>query len=184
MDAFLEDAEEIYGLLYLTSLNLEDVEQADRWCDEGHRRFATSTLLTACALYTLASMPTTASDIPVAWEKLDEYVSVGRGAASWNRPAGMTLVAAVIARAGLPDSARAVLASARQELNASDPNAPAFDYYEAYVLVLLGGFDEALDRLERYVGTYPSQREFLPADWWFRDLWTHLRFLRLMAQPG
>jgi len=91
------------------------------------------------------------------------------------------LVAAVLARASLPDSARAVLARARRALPADEPIAPYFGYYDAYVATLLGDDDRALELLRAFLAEYPSQREFLPSDWWFRPLWEHPRFRELMA---
>lgn len=181
VDAFLEDAVDIYGLLYETALNLEDVENASRWCEEGHRRFPESTLLAVCGLYTMASVPADPSVVPVAWEKHREYVEVTGPEPGWNRAVGLSLVAATLARAALPDSARAVMQQARAQLPVDEPIAPYFDYYDAYVATLLGDEDRALELLAAFVAEYPSQREFLPSDWWFRPLWPDPRFRELMA---
>jgi TolB-like protein/tetratricopeptide (TPR) repeat protein len=180
-DAFLEDAQDIYGLLYETALNLEDVEEASRWCEEGHRRFPRSTLLAVCGLYTLASVPGEPSAIPAAWALHRDYVELTGTEPGWNRTVGLSLVAAALARAALPDSARAVMARARSQLPASEPNTPYFDYYEAYVATLLGETDRALQLLGDFVAAYPSQREFLPRDWWFRPLWDDDEFRSLMG---
>ncbi len=181
VDAFLEDAVDIYGLLYETALNLEDVEEASRWCDEGHRRFPESTLLAVCGLYTMASVPQTPADIPTAWQKHAEYVELTGDGPGWNRAVGLSLVAAALARADMPDSARAVMARARADLPADEPIAPYFDYYDAYVATLLGDTGRTLELLRAFVAEYPSQREFLPNDWWFRPLWDDDRFQELMA---
>jgi TolB-like protein len=180
-DAFLEDAEDIYGLLYETALNLEQLDEASRWCDEGHRRFPDSTLLGVCGLYTLASVPLDPAQIPAAWEKHREYVELTGTEPGWNRAVGLSLVAAALARAELSDSARAVMDRARAELPTDEPIAPYFAYYDAYVATLLGDDDRALDLLRRFLSEYPSQREFLPRDWWFRPLWDSARFQALMA---
>ena len=179
-DSYLDDAEDIYGLLYETALNLEDVDEASRWCDEGHRRFPESTLLSACGLYTLASLPADSSHIPLAWARLQDYAGVDEGP-GWNRAAGLSLVAATLARAGMPDSARAVMARARRNLPPDEPIAPYFDYFDAYVAVQLGDSARALDRLRTFLAAYPSQREFLPRDWWFRPLWDDPGFQALMS---
>lgn len=181
-DAFLEDAEDIYGLLYEQALNLEDVDEASRWCTEGHRRFPESTLLTACGLYTLASVPMDPAEIPKVWEAHGEYVEATGEEPGWNRAVGLSLVAAALARAELPDSARAVMERARSQLPVDEPIAPYFRYYDAYVAVLLGDRDRALDLIRDFLAEYPSQREFLPKDWWFRPLWNDGRFQALMAE--
>jgi tetratricopeptide (TPR) repeat protein len=181
-DAFLEDANDIYGLLYETALNLEHLEEAERWCRDGHRRFPESTLLTACGLYTLASVPGDPARIPEVWQLYADYVEVSGEGPGWNTAMGLCLVAAALARAELPDSARAVMDRARGRLPAEEVNAPYFDYFEAYVATLLGDTERALELLTRFLQAYPSQREFLPADWWFRPLWDDPRFQALMTQ--
>ena len=180
-DAFLDDAQDIYGLLYETALNLEELEEATRWCAEGHRRFPESTLLAVCGLYTAASVPGDPSGIPAAWALHAEYMDVTGQDPGWNRAVGLSLVAAALARAELPDSARAVMARARSHLPLEEPIAPYFDYYEAYIAILLGEDDRALRLLRDFVAEYPSQREFLPSDWWFRPLWDDHRFRALMT---
>lgn len=179
-DAFLEDAEDIYGLLYETALNLEEVEEASRWCEEGHRRFPESTLLTVCGLYTWASVRGNRSAIPEAWALHDEYARITGPGQGWNRAVGLSLMAAFLARAELPDSARAVLARARGALDPGEAIAPYFAYFDAYVAILLEESGRALELLEGFLEEYPSQREFLPSDWWFRPLWDDPRFKALM----
>ena len=73
------------------------------------------------------------------------------------------------------------MARAREWLPADEPNAAYFDYYEAYVATLLGDVDRALQLLTALVNEYPSQREFLPRDWWFRPLWDDPGFMALLA---
>ena len=144
-----------------------------------------STLLSVCRLYTVASVPGDTANVSEAWQLHADYVETGGNESGWNAAVGLSLVAAALARAGLADSARTVMAHARRRLPSEEANAPYFDYFEAYVATLVGDTELALELLARFIEAYPSQREFLPADWWFRPLWDDPRFRALMdASPS
>ena len=89
-------------------------------------------------------------------------------------------VAAVLARAGQADSARAVLAQATAD---DTRRAPLTDYYEANVRLQLGEEDRAVGLLTSYLDAHPSDRSYLAVDWWWERLRDHQGFQRLLLPP-
>jgi hypothetical protein len=83
-------------------------------------------------------------------------------------------MAAVMVRAGLRDSAEALVAAARSE--ASEGVMPWIDYLDANVRLLLGDRDAALDRLESFLDAIPQRKAYIASDWMFRPLWNDPRY--------
>ena len=185
-DTFLDGTEQVLWLLSVRSLDLEHFVQAERWCQEGARRFPDHYWFTACRLR-LMMTPATAPDVDEAWlllASLDtltpDYVR------QYYRAQGLMLVGGAIARAGSPDSARAVLQRARRML----PHAVELLLVEAYVSILIGDKDQAVDLLKRYGAANPGRFEggggrdwnaFTQTDtsWWWRELYDHPGFQKL-----
>lgn len=164
-DAFLEDAEEVILTLYESALRAGPEEEARSWCEKGRRRFPNSANFVLCQLYLLASFPQVEPELPRARALLDTLLDV---ASAQNRTMFRTIgemqVAAVAARAGLPDSARAIIRGVR------GPNAPDWvAYYEAYTRHLLGEDGDAVRLLSDYLASYPDTAA-LARDWWFGGL--------------
>ena len=92
-------------------------------------------------------------------------------------------VAAVIARAGLPDSARHVLE--RSKGNAEVDPQKELPGYEAVVRVMLGDRDEALRLLDEYFTANPKHREGFrkSVHWWWRPIQSDPRFKALIGAP-
>jgi hypothetical protein len=82
-------------------------------------------------------------------------------------------VAAVLARAGARDSARAVLARARAQAGADEELRVPLLPDEAYVSLLLGDRAGARRLLEGYLAVRPELRSYLARDILFRDLFAH-----------
>jgi hypothetical protein len=93
------------------------------------------------------------------------------------------LVAAAIARAGLQDSARAVIARSRGTPEI-DPEHDLLAL-EAFVQTLLGEPDEAIRLLQRYVAANPEHSFRVGGDvfWWWWDLQRRPGF-QALARPG
>ena len=91
---------------------------------------------------------------------------------------GRLQVAAVLALAGLPDSATAVVEAVRQE----GSTGAWLQYFEANVRVRLGQHDSALNLLEGYLEAMPHRRSYIAHDWWWEPLRSHPRFRRLVAE--
>ena len=163
-DAFLLEDDHFVWLCEI-SLQLEDYEEAERWCTEGRRRFPGRARLVMTQLVTLAS-PEVEPDPAAAWGLVRELVQLDYP--EYNVPPAEMEVAAVLARAGLPDSARAVILQARA--GASPDVAPFLDYIEAYVRLVLGERARAKALLEAFLRASPPHRAVVAVDPWFEPL--------------
>jgi hypothetical protein len=81
------------------------------------------------------------------------------------------MVAAVLARAGLADSARAVAARARREAAAAPETRASFLWDDAYLQLLLGDSARAAALLRRFVAERPTLREYVAREPAFRGVW-------------
>ncbi|NIP82519.1 MAG: hypothetical protein GWM90_26180, partial [Gemmatimonadetes bacterium] len=164
------------------SIEVKAFDDATRWCDEGRRRFPDSGSFIEARLLLLASNVGPEPDIDSVWTTaaaLEASLPPQRRE-RW-RPNGLMYVAAGIARAGLPDSAEAVVRRARELDRGGDPY---LDYYEAHVRLRLGQVDAALRLLGRYIDQRPRERAYLANDWWWEELFLDPRFARLVAEPS
>jgi TolB-like protein len=175
-DAFLAESPQILFRLYHTSMDLGREEEAIRWCDTGRHRFAGDWRFTYCELSILARSAAVEPSVPKAWDlvaKLDRFRSPNY------LPRWQIMVAAVLGRAGLADSAEAVIRRAR----AAAPDDSELDFYEAETRMLLGDREAALRLLERDLESNPRFRAYMRAYPLFRPLWTDPRFQALVAEP-
>jgi tetratricopeptide (TPR) repeat protein len=90
------------------------------------------------------------------------------------------MAAAVVGRAGLADSAEAVIRRARRVA----PEDSELDFYEAETRMLLGDREAALQLLERDLKTNPRFRAYMRAYTLFRPLWNDPRFKALVGTSG
>jgi len=179
-DAYLSNAPDILSRLFFTSYDLDQQRQAQRWCQEGARRFPQDFRFHECQLYMMTRLEQ--PDVPRAWRLLagiDSLVPAPRRQAIHLRE--QMMVAATIARAGLKDSAHAVIERSRgtPELD------PEHDLValEAFVRTLLGEQDEAIRLLQRYVAANPEHSFRIGGDifWWWWDLQKHPGFQALIG---
>lgn len=174
-DPFLIHAEQsILFTLAHVWLELEDFERALRWNAEGQRRYPADPGFHAERLVIMATVPEAELDPDSAWA-LVRAVEAGYGLEEWSH--GSLLVAAVLARSGQPDSARAVM----KRVLDSHPESPWLDYHEAIVRVQLGEPDVAVDRLSRFLDAMPHRRPYIGRDWLWRPLRGRPRFDALVA---
>ena len=89
------------------------------------------------------------------------------------------MAAAVIARAGMRDSAVAVIRRTSSE-QARHPGTVWQPQIEAYVWLLLGDRDTALRLLSRYVHELPRVRQHVASSPWYRDLHSDPRYQELI----
>lgn len=87
--------------------------------------------------------------------------------------------AAVLARAGAEDSARAVIRRARE--GAAAGGNPSIDYYEANARLRLGEPEKAIQRLASYLEASPGSRDYIARDWWWEELHDQPAFRALVA---
>jgi predicted Zn-dependent protease len=86
-------------------------------------------------------------------------------------------VAAVLARAGLDDSARAVIRRARATAPEEDP---WIDYYAANARLQLDETEEAIGLLARFLDAVPARKSYVAKDWWWKSLREHPEFLAIV----
>lgn len=176
-DAFLEEAPQVVHELYFSAMNARELDEAVRWCDEGRRRFPGEANFVLCQLFLLASVPGVEPDLRRAWRLVDslEAAVTVRSRAQF-RSYGTMQAAKVAARAGMLDSARAVIRMARGD---TTPDWLAYD--EAHARLLLGERDHALELLRGYLRFKPSAGPLLAEDWWFEALRGDPRFQDMTA---
>jgi serine/threonine-protein kinase len=181
-DAYLGSAQAILFRLFVTSYDLELFMPAADWCSKGRSRFPANPLFAQCQLM---MMTTNAADpdVHAAWQLADDAV---RLSPERNRPYQQNFqqifVAAVLARAGLADSARHVLQRSKGTADI-DPQKELLGY-EAMARVMLGDKDEALRLLDEYLVANPKHREGFRkiVHWWWRPIQDDARFKALIAR--
>ncbi len=181
-DVWLYNDEVILTRLCQTSLDLWQPQEASRWCvEEGRRRFPEVTSFISAELILLAADVGPAPDPRRAWQLADTLVQAFR---PHRRPAVRPLVlldvAAVLARAGMADSARAVVTTARATAPGPDPG---LDYREANVRLHLGEPEEAIRLLSVYLESRPNRKAVVRSDLWFRSLHDRPDFQALVEEP-
>jgi TolB-like protein len=178
-DAFLSDAQSIVFRLYLTSLLMRQWDRASQWCAQGFSRFPERWLFSFCQLTQLYMPGPTTPDVNRGWQLVAQLDTlVPRSARPIFNARWRMMMAAVLARAGMTDSARQTLRSARQPSSRDDQ----LDFYEASARVRLGDKTEAISLLERYLASSPEGKAFIRRDPEFEPLWTDARFERLVAE--
>lgn len=176
-DSFLADADEAIVRLATLAADVGNYDEAIEWAELGRRRFPDQPRFPALAVHVLAGGGP--PDVPWAWERVE---ATERLASPRTRLAYRTLVqakmAAVLARADLPDSARAVLERVRAE---ASPNNTALPQDEARAWLLLGNRDAAISALRAYLEAHPQERAYAAKDLWWGGLRADPRFEALVA---
>jgi TolB-like protein len=172
-DAYLEHADAILWRLFTTTFDTERFAQARGWCEEGRRRFSGHYRFSQCKLLEL-TIPTVTPDVDAAWRFRQETVDA---APEPQKPLEehktLMWVGEVLARAGLPDSARSVLVEARAGADV-DPDQELV-YLEARARTVLGDYDEAIDLLRQLLIGYSFEDEAEAEEWANHWYWRDLR---------
>ena len=171
-DAFLSSAPEVLWRLFLGSYDLEQLTQARGWCDEGVRRFPSDYRFAECRLWAL-TMEGVEPSVPEAWRLVDAEARLApESRREYQRHRAMMIVGAVLARAHLADSARAVLLRARMSAEADIGH--DLPFVEAYSRTVVGDSSEAIALLGKLVAGASSAGTAGAADWatywWWRGL--------------
>ncbi|MFC1530642.1 adenylate/guanylate cyclase domain-containing protein [Gemmatimonadota bacterium] len=175
-DTYLRNADVILWRLFSTSYDLEDEPEAEHWCKELGRRFPSNQRAIECGLWHM-TMDGAPVEVDSAWTLAAAYerTLTPQTEEFFKRWAGMGM-AAVLARAGLADSAGAVAERSRGDAEV-DPIKDLV-YLEAYVRTLTGETELALDLLSEYMalsGKDPSEVDH----WWFDALREEPRYRTL-----
>ncbi len=175
-DAYLEDADAVLHRLFFGALFVGDHREARSLCEQGRRRFPADWRFMECRLTLMREDPSQPPDPEQAWRLVAELdrldppahaLSEGRAYSPVYRRA---LTAAILARAGETDSARAVVARARRAVGSDDELRLSLDYDEAYVRLLLEEREAARRLLEGVLARRPALRPFAARDPLFRGL--------------
>ena len=177
-DTYLRNADVILWRLFSTSYDLEDQPEAGHWCKELGRRFPNNQRAIECGLWHM-TMDGAPVDVDSAWTLAAAYerTLTPQTEEFFKRWAGMG-VAAVLARAGLADSAGAV--AERSRGNSDLDPIKDLVYLEAFVRTLTGENELALDLLSEYMavaGQDPSEVDH----WWFDALREEPRYKTLVG---
>jgi TolB-like protein len=170
-DPYISNADKVLRRLFWASYDLGHFQDAGHWCDEGTRRFPTNPQIVKCRLELLA---TTAErpDVTLAWRLADSLNAMGPAPnRTWDSLYNLNLVAGVIGRAGLSDSAHHVAARAKGDAIV-DPQADLAEV-GAFAYVLMGDKKEAVQRLKAYFAASPARVDAFrgySGGWWFRDI--------------
>ncbi|NNM06501.1 MAG: hypothetical protein HKO65_15515 [Gemmatimonadetes bacterium] len=183
-DEFYQAASEVLLRLYATSYDLENMRDAVQYCDQGRDRYPRNASFRECRLWLLSAPypQAPAPDPDEAWEALTGYLRlVPPQFQEFESLKGNILVAGVLARAQLADSAQAVLSRSRSTL-AVDPEMELLGLEALIRLHHLDERDEALNLLRTYLTTNPEHRAGWQwtSHWWWRPLQTDPSFRALV----
>lgn len=180
-DAFLSNAQVVLNRLILASYDLEDWTKANRWCDEMQRRYPASVQAPRCQLYLMTSRAKE-PDVALAWKLADSITAlVPKPQQQFERFKSDLLVAAVLTRANLGDSAKRVVDRSRGNPEV-DPNLE-LPQYAAFVSVLRGDTTAALANLKVFLSKEDDRRKAIQAyvGWWYRPIQEAPGFKKLLA---
>ena len=177
-DAFLSDADDVLHRLLGGAMMLGDYDKAEELCAQGRRQFAGDWRFVECRLTLLRENQALSPDPALAWALVAELDRMDPPARARAEGRGYTplyrrmVAAAISARAGQADSARAVIARARAEAAGDPALRVSLAYDEAYVRLRLGEREAARRLLDEYVAARPTLRSFIARDPLFRELCT------------
>jgi serine/threonine-protein kinase len=181
-DAYLSNADVILNRLVLGYYDLGQFPDADKWCREGQRRFPKAPSFVECQLLLMESK-FSQPDPALAWKLADSLVQLtpDEQEQRYAKLNGRVLVAGVLARSGLKDSARAVLRNTKDDPEI-DPSRDVANT-AAFVWTLVGDTTEALNQLKAYLLANPARvADFRDnPNWWFRELANDPRYKRLVG---
>jgi tetratricopeptide (TPR) repeat protein len=173
-DAFLVAPEMGTERLFRAALVLEQYDRAREWCRAGRRRFPADYRFVECELTVLARDASAAPAPDSAWrlvrniEQLDPPARARAAGRAYAPVYRRMMAAAVLARAGERDSARALIERARAATRGQPELRVSLLYDEAYVRWLLGDMHRAAALLDTFAAAQPGLREYLDWDPLFR----------------
>jgi TolB-like protein len=178
-DAYLRGAYRVYNRLFLAQYESERFDQARTWCENGRTRFPDNYQFIECQLWLMAS-PKTAATPDSAWAVAARLDSLTPEALrDFEREVGETVVAGVLRKASLADSADHVLA--RVDHSETIDAQQQLYVYEAAIRATTGepkDLDGAMAALRRWAAATPGSTLGPTAElnWWWRDLRTRPDF--------
>jgi serine/threonine-protein kinase len=180
-DAYLRAAPDIVNNLWAMSYNLEQFVDAKNWCDVGVQRFPNDPRFVYCRLFLMLTKAVEPNPSR-AWRLVDELHRVTpKQDWEFSRRQAQYLVAIVLGRSGLVDSAHHVMESSRAGTDI-DPRGELLGL-EALGHTFLGEHERAITLLEQYLTNHPDHRKGFGKvnAWWWRGLQNDPRFQALAA---
>ena len=180
-DAYLSNIDIIVWRLFTLSLDDAQFTEAAHWCEVGGKRFTTDPRFVECRLDLMGTKAVT-PDPAMAWKLADSVVKLTPESSQRFAAASTQLaVAAVIARAGLADSAKHVVTRASAPVDV-DPTRN-LEYSRAFAWTLLGDKSAAIKSLAVYLAANPNAAVGFNSDnnWRWRSIADDPRFERLVV---
>lgn len=177
-DAYLDASSTVLGRLVGGTYDMQAFDQTKRWCLEGFRRFPADPRFSACQVLILTT-PIETADVERGWRLIAQVDSVAfQPQQEIHRAKARIYMGGVLARAGLPDSADAVLRRGRAEFRPEmDPRRELYLAEAAFRANLLGDVDGAIDLLKQFAAANPDFG--FEHHWWWRDVRRHPRYSEL-----
>ncbi len=166
-DAYLEDADRILRRLFWAHYNLEQLRDAQSWCEEGGSRFPDNYHFVECRLWLMISSAEE-PDPNLAWEQLQRLDELAPD--EYERRLGRLLVAGVLMRDGLRDSAEVVFDTGQGDAEADPLQELVFQ--EAAIRSVSGDPDRAVELIRVYLAADPnaSLNSGSGLHWWWRSI--------------
>jgi TolB-like protein len=181
-DAYFEVRRTV-AVALTASLFAEHFDDARRWCRFGLTHYGGDPRFAQCELTILGWTGRSRDDVAAAWRllgQIEQRDTLRLLSTTWAYQ--RLMVAAVMARSGMGDSARNLLGHLRAQ-ERSDPTKRSAPLGEAYVRLLLNDRDSAFVRLGEYLRNTPVARAQVATHPWFRPLRGDPRF-EALVQPA
>jgi serine/threonine-protein kinase len=181
-DAFLSNAEVVLQRLFLSSYDLGDfTPRAESYCQQINKRFSRSANAMYCRLLLMTSkaFPPKPDE---AWVLADSGVlRLPKPQQPQQRLINNVIVAAILARAELRDSARRVIV--KSQAGADIDPGRELGLYSAFAYTLIGDTAQAIGSLKQYLAANEERRAAYRDDpgWWFRPLAGNAEFRQLVG---
>lgn len=184
-DAFLANAAAVYDRVFTTAYDQEAFDlKAAPYCEKMAKRFKGSLNAYRCQLMMMTIPKPKNPDGTRAWALADSAVAAAPPAQQPVQRLVMNMyVAAVLVKAGLKDSAKAVADRSRGD-GQTDPKRETM-LRGGYVYALLGDTTSAAAALKEYLAANEDRRESFRADagWWFRPVQNSPKFRAIIGAP-
>lgn len=175
-DAYLDGARDVVGRLFFSALMLNDLRQADEWCQRGRVSSPGDWLFLECELTLMRHDIDARPDASRAWElvrqleRLDPQDKASAAGRTYHTIYRRVVAATISARAGRHDIARAEIARARQATAGDSALRLDLAYDEAYLRLVLGQREQATRLLRHLLSVRPVLRPMLERDPLFKEL--------------
>jgi len=179
-DPFLANVELTIHRLVVSSLDMGNREEAEKWCNTGRGRFPQNYRFTECRLW-LYTLEGRKPDMAEVRKTYDEYVKVSPpNVQEFDKRKGRMMMGLAFLRAGMPDSAKAI-AAAEQAPPDIDPRRETVNL-AAIIYAQAGDKDAAIKLVAKWLAANPQQRAFAGDNqaWWLQALYDDPRYKALV----